>query len=262
VRPRKRFGQHFLEPAWVDKVVAAVAPAPDDTFLEIGAGRGALTVPLAARVRSVVAVEIDRDLVAEAPRWLPDNVELIEGDVLAIDLPGRLASLPQPVRVVGNLPYNVASPILFMLLDAAGDGGRILDAALMLQREVADRLCAKPGEEGYGVLAVQAGLRADVTRLLVLPPGAFRPAPAVSSALVRLRFRPPGADACDVSTFERIVRGVFLRRRKTLTNALVPVAAALGQSPVQLLARAGIDGARRPETLSVPEFARLARAVL
>ena len=262
MRPRKRFGQHFLEKAWVDKLIAALDASPDDVFLEIGPGRGALTRPLAMRVREVIAVEIDRDLAASLPAEVPPNVRVVQADVLDLSLDELLEGTPSPARVVGNLPYNVSSPILFKLLHAAREGHRIRDATLMLQKEVADRLVAQPGTSEYGTLAIQVALVADVERMLVLPPGAFRPPPKVTSAVVRLRFHPAAADVGDRATFERIVRGVFLQRRKTLGNALKPVASSLGQSAPELLARAGLDGSRRPEALTVAEIARLSRAVL
>ncbi len=261
-RPRKRFGQHFLEKAWVDKLIASLAAAPDDTFLEIGPGRGALTRPLAPCVRELVAVEIDRDLAAALPAHVPPNVRVVEGDFLDVNLDELLRGVPLPVRVVGNLPYNVSSPILFKLLDAANEGQRFRDATLMLQKEVADRLVARPGTGEYGTLAIQVALHADVERLLTLPPGAFRPPPKVTSAVVRLRFHAPSADVGDPATFERIVRGVFLQRRKTLANALKPVAFSLGRSAPELLERAGLDGSQRPEELTVADVARLSRAVL
>ena len=261
-RPRKRFGQHFLEPAWVDKLIRAVQPSADDTFLEIGPGRGALTAPLAAHVRRVVAVEIDRDLAAVLPSRVPANVHVIEGDFLRLGVEDALAGEPRPMRVIGNLPYNVASPILFTLLEAAEDGRMFSDATLMLQKEVADRLVARPGTGDYGALAIQVALLADVERLLTLPPGAFRPPPKVTSAVVRLRFRPPAEDVGSRATFERVVRGMFLQRRKTLLNALRPVADSFGRSAAELLDQAGVDSSRRPQTLTLPEIARLSRAVL
>jgi 16S rRNA (adenine1518-N6/adenine1519-N6)-dimethyltransferase len=261
-RPRKRFGQHFLEPAWVKKLIDAVAPAPDDTFLEIGPGRGALTIPLAARVKRLVAVEIDRDLAAALPAQVPAHVRVVGADVLGVDLAALLAGERTPVRVIGNLPYNISSPILFKLLRGAGEGRLLSDATLMLQKEVADRLLARPGSRDYGALAIQVAAYADAGRLLSLPPGAFRPPPKVSSAVVRLRFRPPSVDIGDPDTFERIVRGVFLQRRKTLLNALTPVADALGRSAADLVARTRVDARKRPEALTVEELGRLSRAVL
>jgi 16S rRNA (adenine1518-N6/adenine1519-N6)-dimethyltransferase len=261
-RARKRFGQHFLEPTWVLKLVDAVSPAATDVFLEIGPGRAALTKVLAPRVARVVAVEIDRDLAALLPARVPATVRVVEGDFLDVDLQELLRAEPHPVRVIGNLPYNVSSPILFKLLHAADEGRRFRDATLMLQKEVADRLIARPGTSDYGSLAIQVALLADVERLLTLPPGAFRPPPKVTSAVVRLTFRPRLADVGDPAVFERIVRGAFLQRRKTLLNALRPVADAMGQSAPELIERAGVDPGKRPEALTVLEMARLSRAVL
>lgn len=261
-RARKRFGQHFLEPAWVDKLIAALAVAPDDVFLEIGPGRGALTRPLAGRAGRVVAVEIDRDLAGSLTAAAPPHVRVVEADFLRVNLGELLRDERTPVRVVGNLPYNISSPILFKLLDAADDGRRFRDATLMLQKEVADRLAAPPGSRDYGSLAIQAGLGATVDRLLTLPPGAFRPPPKVTSAVVRLTFHPPREDVGDRQLFERIVRGMFLLRRKTLLNALKPVGDALGRSAADAIARADIDPARRPESLTLEEIARLTRAML
>jgi 16S rRNA (adenine1518-N6/adenine1519-N6)-dimethyltransferase len=261
-RPRRRYGQHFLEPAWVAKLLDAVDAHPDDVFVEIGPGRGALTRPLAERVARVIAIEIDRDLAAALPARVPANVRVVEDDFLRVDLVAMLAQGPTPVRVIGNLPYNVSSPILFALLDAADHGTRIHDATLMLQKEVADRLVATPGTGDYGTLAIQVALVADVERLLALPPGAFRPTPKVRSAVVRLRFRRPQVDVGDAKTFERLVRGLFLQRRKTLLNALKPVAHGLGATASEWVEQAGLDPRRRPETLTVADLARLSRAVL
>jgi 16S rRNA (adenine1518-N6/adenine1519-N6)-dimethyltransferase len=261
VRPRKRFGQHFLEPAWVRKVVDAIAPGPDDVFLEIGPGRGALTVPLAERAALVVAIEVDRDLAAALPSRVPPNVRVVTGDVLEADLAAlvTLAAGAGPARVAGNLPYNISTPILFRLLELHARAPQVCDATLMLQKEVVDRLVSSPGNKDYGVLGVLVQRLARVERVLTLPPGAFRPPPEVTSAVVRLVFR----DAADVvpapGGFVPLVRGLFTRRRKTMANALaaaihVPTAAAGA-----ILERAGVDRRRRPETLSVAEFAEVAR---
>ena len=261
-RPRKRYGQHFLEPAWVAKLIDAVGAQADDVFIEIGPGRGALTRPLAERVARVIAIEIDRDLAAALPSRVPANVDVITNDILRVDLEALLPQQSGPVRVIGNLPYNVSSPILFALLKAAEHGARIRDATLMLQKEVADRLVAVPGTGDYGALAIQVAVVADVERLLSLPPGAFRPPPKVRSAVVRLRFRPPLVEVGDPGTFERLVRGVFLQRRKTLLNALKPVADSLGKTAKTVVEQSGLDPSRRPETLTLAELSRLARAVL
>ena len=281
---RKRFGQHFLEPAWVEKVVRAIDPKADETFIEIGPGRGALTRPLAALTKSIVAYEIDRDLAGDLRETAPPNVTIVEGDFLGANPEPRAQNpeprtrnpepqTPRPIRIAGNLPYNVASPILFRLVDLSRRGLPIVDATVMLQREVADRLAAESGSRDYGVLSVLIQHRAAVERLLILPAGAFRPPPKVHSALVRLRFHPPNPAVRDESVLERVVHAVFTRRRKTLANALL----ALGGIPTgvrqvsdpgptqagarAILAVAGLDGGRRPETLTVGEFARLADAL-
>ena len=261
-RARKRFGQHFLEPAWVARLIAAVAPASDETFIEIGPGRGALTAPLAERAGKVIAVELDRDLAATLAPRVPPNVRLVQANFLDVDLPQLLQGEHTPVRVVGNLPYNVASPILFRLLDTADEGRLLRDATLMVQREVADRIVAAPGGGDYGAMSIQVQLVADVERVLSLPPGAFRPPPKVHSAVVQLRFRSPRVDVGSREVFERVVRGLFLQRRKTLANALKPVAASFGHSSLDVLQKAGLDGGRRPETLSLEDIARLSQAVL
>jgi 16S rRNA (adenine1518-N6/adenine1519-N6)-dimethyltransferase len=209
----------------------------------------------------LIAVEIDRDLTAALRGRFPD-ARVVEADFLDVDLDELLRDERHPVRVVGNLPYNVSSPILFKLLHGAAEGRTISDATLMLQKEVADRLTAAPGTSDYGSLAVQVALLADVERVFTLPPGAFRPPPKVTSAVVRLRFRPPLEDVGDLATFERVVRGVFLQRRKTLLNALKPVADTFGRSAAQVLASTGVDGGQRPERLTVADMARLSRAML
>lgn len=253
---RKRFGQHFLEPAWVVKVIRAIAPAPGDVFFEIGPGRGALTRELTARARLVTAFEIDRDLAAALRRTAPDNLEIVEGDFLESDW--IRANRPgHAVRVAGNLPYNVASPILFTLIDLYDAGIPLSDATVMVQREVADRLVARPGSKEYGVLSVLIRVSAEVERLLVLPPGAFRPAPKVQSALVRLRFHEPQLPPASRATFTALVQAIFTRRRKTLDNALLAFRPSDRASISAALRLAGIDGRRRPETLDIQELIRL-----
>src|SRR5262245_8621278 len=269
-RARKRFGQHFLEPAWVEKVVRAIVPRPEDTFIEIGPGRVALTRPLAARAKQVFAFEIDRDLAAELRIEAIPHVTVVEGDVLETlttqspspqsPSPRRRAPSPEPLRVAGNLPYNAASPIMFKLADLFAAGVPIGDATLMLQREVADRLVAAPGTREYGVLSVLLQHVATIEILLKLPAGAFRPAPKVLSALVRLRFHPPLPMVASPHAFSRIVRAVFTRRRKTLANALLAVDTTRQRSFGPVLDEAGLDGRRRPETLTLAEFVRLADA--
>ncbi|MDE3155344.1 MAG: ribosomal RNA small subunit methyltransferase A [Acidobacteriota bacterium] len=265
-RPRRRFGQHFLEPAWVARLVAALDAQADDTFIEIGPGKGALTAPLATRAGRVVAVEIDRDLAAHLSAQALPGVAVVCADVLRIDLAALVAEEAARsggrVRIVGNLPYNISSPILFRLLALAAGGAPVHDATLMLQREVADRLAARPGSRDYGRLTIHTALYADVTRLFVLPPGAFRPAPAVQSAVVRLSFHPAAAPVGDPEGFDGLLRQIFGLRRKTLANALKPLTAARGLSATACLASAGLDGRRRPETLDLAELARLHTALV
>jgi 16S rRNA (adenine1518-N6/adenine1519-N6)-dimethyltransferase len=262
-RARKRFGQHFLEPAWVDKVIRAINPLPGEAFLEIGAGRGALTFPLAARAKAVAAYEIDRDLAATLKARVPENVFVIPRDFLNTDEDAPFEA-GSALRVAGNLPYNIASPILFRLLAMYTDrepASSLIDATVMVQREVADRLVADPGTREYGVLSVLVRHRSTVERLLALPPGAFRPPPAISSALVRLRFHPPEPQVHSQEIFEAVVQAVFTRRRKVLANALLAYqnpGNRAGLSPAEALDRAGLDGRRRPETLSIHEFGKLA----
>ena len=253
----RRFGQHFLAPAWADKVVEAIAPAPDDRFLEIGPGAGILTRRLAARAAHVTAIEIDRGLAADLRQALPRNADVVTADVLDVDLQALIGG--EPVRVAGNLPYNISSPILFRLLGLASAGRpRVVDATVMLQREVADRLAAHPGTRDYGVLTISATTQSDVQRLLVLPPGAFRPAPKVHSALVRLTFKPSVVPAALAATFTGLVRSVFTQRRKTLSNALKPFAESVHRQAASVLSAAGIDPSRRPETLDLDDLIRLA----
>jgi 16S rRNA (adenine1518-N6/adenine1519-N6)-dimethyltransferase len=263
VRARKRFGQHFLERAWVDKLVALVAATPTDTLLEIGPGRGALTLPLAQSGARIRAVEIDRDLAVDLAALAPDTVTVISGDMLALASADLFGDADR-VRVVGNLPYNVSSPILFRLLELWRETQRLIDATLMLQREVAVRIAAKAGGGDYGPLSILTALHADVDTLLQLPPGAFRPPPKVHSSVIRLRFRPPTIDVGDYARFERLVRTLFQQRRKTAANALKPLLSSAGSdAPAAdaLLRSVEIDPRRRPETLSLAELARLAHAL-
>lgn len=256
---RKRYGQHFLEAAWADKLVAAIEPHPRDRFLEIGPGPGALTLRLAPKVAEVVAIEVDATMIEALQPGAGPNVILVHGDFLEFDV--RRLTEGGAVRVAGNLPYNASSPILFKLIQDHRRAGGIRDATLMLQREVAERIEASPGTGEYGVLSVLVGLHAHVRRVLTLPPGAFRPAPKVHSAVIRLDFRPPPVSLRDEALFEAMVRSIFTRRRKTLLNALRPFATARGADPRRALADAGIDSRRRPETLDLEELARLAGSV-
>jgi 16S rRNA (adenine1518-N6/adenine1519-N6)-dimethyltransferase len=236
--------------------VAAIDPQPADRFVEIGPGPGALTLRLAPRVAQVTAIEVDAAMIDALRPRVPDNVTLIHADFLDVDIASL--ALERPFRVAGNLPYNVSSPILFALIRAHRSHGGMSDATLMVQREVADRMYAEPGTRDYGILSILVQLHADVRRVLSLPPGAFRPAPKVSSAVVSIRFRPPAVALADEAVFESLVRTMFTQRRKTLLNAVRPFAAARNRDGRRALEEAGIDPSRRPETLHLAELARLA----
>lgn len=257
MRARKRFGQHFLEPAWVAKVVQAISPAPGDTFLEIGPGQGALTQALARAADRVLAIEIDRDLAPVLARRVPPHVTVVNADFLDADVESLVAPFV-PVRAAGNLPYNVSTPILGRLLRLADEGRRIQDATVMLQFEVAERLAAHPGSKSWGVLGASQQLRADIELLLTLPPGAFRPAPKVRSAVIRLRYRAPRVALRDAAMFDLLLRTLFMQRRKMLSNAVSPLATSRGMDPREAVTRADLDGRRRPETLDLAELGRLA----
>ena len=248
-RPRKRFGQHFLEPAWADRVVQAIAPQAGDDVVEIGPGTGVLTVRLAPRVKRLTAIEVDRDLAAALERSAPPNLRIRAADVLEIDPTAVLGA--GPIRIAGNLPYNISSPVLFRLFDWAAGSGSIVDATLMVQQEFAARLAAAVGTKDYGVLTIFTAMAADVRLVFELPPGAFRPMPRVRSALVHLVFRPPPVALTSRTVFDQIVRSIFTQRRKTLANAARGVADAFGRSAQEALSAAGIDeapGRQRPST--------------
>lgn len=248
----RRLGQHFLRPASVERLLEVLAPQPQDVFLEIGPGAGALTIPLAARAGRVIGVELDPSLASRLRAGAPGNLEIVQADALAVDL-GAL--LPAGSRVCGNLPYYISSPLLRRLLDLRG---QVRDLHLMLQEEVARRIASPPGPKQYGILSVLFALYADVDVPLVFPPDSFSPPPRVSSALVRVRFLPvPRAEVPDLLAFERLVQKAFSRRRRTLENNLQDSYANLKQH-LRLL---NIEGSRRAETLGVGEFAALARAL-
>jgi len=247
-RPKKRLGQHFLtDRHYLERIVREIDPQPGEAMLEIGPGPGALTERLAQVIRPLHVVEIDRELAAVLrSRFTPDTVTVHEGDALAFDL----ATLPEGLRVVGNLPYNVSTPLLFHV---AAYAPRIRDCVFMLQKEVVQRMVAEPGTPDYGRLSVMLQYRFAMELALRVPPGAFTPPPKVDSAVVRMaplgKARPA---ARDEGLFARVVMGAFTQRRKTLRNALRGVVEA------EAFARAGIDPGRRGETLCVAEFIALA----
>jgi 16S rRNA (adenine1518-N6/adenine1519-N6)-dimethyltransferase len=224
--PRRRFSQNFLvDPNYAGRIVQAIDPQPGDTVVEIGPGQGALTERLIERAGRVVAIEIDRDLARELrARFSADRLMLHEGDALEFDF----SALGDDLRVVGNLPYNISSPLLFHLLDFAPG---LRDVTVMLQREVVDRMTAKPATPDYGRLTVMLQSQFKISRLFNVPPGAFRPAPKVESAVVHLApLRATAPPIADRELFARVVKAAFGQRRKTLRNAV----SALADAPVSI----------------------------
>jgi 16S rRNA (adenine1518-N6/adenine1519-N6)-dimethyltransferase len=251
VRAKKRLGQHFLhDPAVIRRLVATIAPQPTDVVVEIGPGPGALTAPLLERLERLHVVEIDRALAADLPLRVPHPERLVihSADALQFDF-GALARGPASLRVVGNLPYNVSTPLLFRLLEHAG---AIKDMHVMLQREVVDRMTARPGGRDYGRLTVMLGAAARCEALFDVGPGAFTPPPKVWSTVVRITPRVPDFAIADRERFAALVAHLFSMRRKTLGRALK------GRLTPAQIAAAGIDAGARPETLAPAEFARLA----
>jgi 16S rRNA (adenine1518-N6/adenine1519-N6)-dimethyltransferase len=248
----RRLGQHFLRSASVERLLRTIDPRTDESFLEIGPGAGALTLPLAARAREVVAVEIDSALASRLRERAPANVRVVTGDALKTDL---AALAPPGTRVVGNLPYYVSSPLLRRFLELHES---VRDLHVMLQDEVARRVASPPGSREYGILSVMFALWADVDVPLRFGPGSFDPPPRVESALLRARFlSAPRAQVDDQQAFERLVLAAFHRRRRTLENNLQDSYPNLKEH-LKLLK---IEGRRRAETLSVVEFARLAEVL-
>jgi 16S rRNA (adenine1518-N6/adenine1519-N6)-dimethyltransferase len=249
--PRRRFGQNFLvSPGVVRKIVEAIAPRRDDLLVEIGPGLGALTEPLLATLDTLHVVEIDRDLIARLrERFAPERLVIHEGDALEFDF----AAVGDGLRIVGNLPYNISTPLLFHLAACAA---QVRDMHFMLQKEVVDRIVAEPGGGDYGRLSVMLQYRFHVERLFLVPPGAFNPAPQVDSAVVRLVPRAVAElAASDEAAFARVVMAAFSQRRKMLRNTLK------GLFAEQALTHLGIAPTARAEELAVADFVRLANAL-
>ncbi|MFW6380120.1 MAG: 16S rRNA (adenine(1518)-N(6)/adenine(1519)-N(6))-dimethyltransferase RsmA [Halorhodospira sp.] len=251
-RPRKRFGQNFLrDPAVIERMITAIAPRPGQALLEIGPGEGALTGPLLERLGQLTAVELDRDLAPALRERYGPALTVLEADALGLD-PAALAPADGRLRVVGNLPYNVSTPILFHLLAAAE---HIEDLHLLLQREVVDRMVAAPGSKTRGRLSVMVQYRCRVERCFNVAAGSFYPAPQVLSSFVRLRpHRPLPEPAQDEALLERIVTAAFGGRRKTLRNSLKGVVTP------EAFTAAEVDPGQRAEALTVASFVRLANA--
>ena len=249
--PRKRFGQNFLtDQSVISAIVRAINPQPNDIMAEIGPGLGALTDPLLKHLSHLHVVEIDRDIIARLEKNYPkERVSIHAGDALKFDF----ASLGERIRVVGNLPYNISTPLLFHLSDFAD---RIIDMHFMLQKEVVERMVGAPGSAEYGRLSVMLQYRYAMELLFIVPPDAFRPAPKVESAIVRMiPYAELPCPAKDEARFGQIVTAAFGQRRKTLRNTLK---AYLSGDELSAL---GIDPGLRAEELGVAEFVRIANSL-
>ncbi len=251
---KKQLGQHFLHEAGiVERIVRAIDPKPGDAIVEIGPGQGALTIPLLKRHGALTVIEFDRDLIAGLENMGRSiaPLRIVHADVLGVDLSALHPE--KKIRLVGNLPYNISSPILFHALDHAQ---AIADMHFMLQKEVVDRMAAAPGGKVYGRLSVMVQAYASVQSLFRVPPGAFRPPPKVDSAIVRVIPKAPEAiGIADRALFARVVQAAFGQRRKTLRNALSSVC-----EPEAMLA-AGIDPTDRAERIEVARFVALANSL-
>lgn len=247
--PRKRFGQNFLQDARIiEQIIAALSLQPDDTVIEIGPGRGALTELLLQQLPSLHAIELDRDLVTALTR-LGDRLNLIVGDAMTFDFANWSGAAP-PFRILGNLPYNVGTQIILHLLSAAH---RIQDMHFMLQKEVVDRLTAAPGSKAWGQLSVLVQYQCRAQNLFTVEPEHFYPQPKVQSAVIRLipHVKPPHP-ATDPEQFRRVVKLAFAQRRKTLRNNLKPLTEAIDWAAL------GLVPSMRPEQVSLAQFVQLA----
>ena len=252
---RKRFGQNFLvDQQVIGDIVNAVAPARDDCVVEIGPGLGALTDPLLQRLDHLHVVEIDRDIIARLrPRYSPDRLTIHSGDALDFDFSSLVDGSGQRLHVVGNLPYNISTPLLFHL---AGFADCVYDMHFMLQKEVVERLVAEPGSSDFGRLSVMLQYRFVIDWLLDVPPECFTPAPKVDSAVVRLIPRPADElSARDEARFAAVVAAAFAQRRKMLRNNLKGILGDAG------FAQLGIAPTARAEELSVADYIRIANSL-
>jgi len=249
-RPRKRFGQNFLhDPVVIGKIVSAVNPSNKDTLLEIGPGQGAITVPMLAATGELSVVELDRDLIGPLQKQCEKIGKLVIHNADALTFDFCQLSKDRSLRVVGNLPYNISTPLLFHLLE---QHRCISDMHFMLQKEVVDRMAACPGSRQYGRLSIMLQYRCRVTPLFNIGPEAFDPPPKVESAFVRLEpYEHPRVQVADEALFEKLVKQAFSQRRKTLRNTLRDMLDA------GAMTRLGIDPSARAETLAIQDFATL-----
>jgi 16S rRNA (adenine1518-N6/adenine1519-N6)-dimethyltransferase len=253
IRARKRFGQHFLhDPSVLQRIADAVRPLPGERLLEIGPGTGALTARLLDATGHMDAIEIDRDLAAVLRTRWPKQLTLHEADALDFDYAGLATARGGPLRVVGNLPYNISTPLLFRLLEQVD---HVVDLHVMLQKEVIDRMAATPGSKDYGRLTVMLAPRLHIEKLFDVGPGAFTPPPRVWSAVARLQVLPQPRFAVPPA-FAAVVSAAFAQRRKTLRNSLK------GLLSDTAFAMTGIDSGLRAEVLAPEQFAALSALAL
>jgi len=255
-RPRKRFGQNFLhDPNVIRGIVSAIHPQTGESVVEIGPGLGALTAPLLEILGEMDVVELDRDLVPRLQEQFAaaGHLHIHNADALKFDFCSLIGDTADKLRVVGNLPYNISTPLIFHLLEQSHC---IRDMHFMLQKEVVQRLAANPGGGDYGRLSIMVQYRCQVEKLFTVPPGAFNPPPKVDSAIVRLTpYTQPPCPARDEKIFARLVTQAFNQRRKTLRNNMK------GMLDAAAIEAVGIDPGCRPETLSMEQFVALANAV-
>jgi 16S rRNA (adenine1518-N6/adenine1519-N6)-dimethyltransferase len=265
IQAKKQLGQNFLsDPNVARQIVKHAALTDHEVVLEIGAGLGAITLPAAAAARRLIAVDKDQQLIgllkAELLAAGIDNVEIREADILRLDLKAIAGEVARPLVVMGNLPYNISSQVIVQLIHARSQVDR---AVLMLQKEMAQRICAAPGSKTYGRLSVMLQYCAEARELMQVKAARFFPVPKVDSTVVGIHFvSPPPFPADDEALLFRVIKAAFGKRRKTLRNALSQSDLQLEPATCeQLLAQAGLDPTRRAETLSVEEFVRLSNGV-
>ena len=260
--PKKSLGQHFLiDRNILNKVLEAAELEKDDVVLEVGPGLGAMTLLLADKVKRVIAVEVDSKLAELLKEKTSDrpNMEILQADILEVDFHGLCERQGQPLRVVANLPYQISTPLLFRFLDSKEN---FLSFTLMLQKEVAIRMTASPGGKDYGLLSIFTQVVSDLSIRFLIKPSAFFPPPSVDSAVIHMTWKKePIIPVHDMEWFKRVVKGCFGYRRKTLLNALKYSGLWPPEDGLERMHRIGIDPQRRPQTLTIEEFSRLADAL-
>nr|HDN00380.1 ribosomal RNA small subunit methyltransferase A [Deltaproteobacteria bacterium] len=259
--PKSSLGQNFLvHHGTIETIIELSGIRPGDKVVELGAGLGAMTTELSKKAAGVIALEIDERLInwVREKRSLPENVELRHSDILKVSFQGLAEEMGGALNIIGNLPYNISSQVVFRLIE---ERDYINRATLMFQKEVAERLISSPGSKHYGILSVITGYCADIARLMDIPPGLFRPRPKVTSTLVQMEFRKPSIVAVDFAFFKDVVRQAFQKRRKKLINALKGLASFSQDEILHSLEICGIDPGYRAEVLSIEDFVSLSNTL-